>query len=299
MFRSVCVAAIGAAVSFTSIPLFAAEPAPAGDTRYFGGLLDSRSIYGQFWFPEPLRGPEMDVDRETRLDWFHAEGDGAASNTLNAEIEYNFGNLTVEVEVPYENTRELTLDEATGMRSRDRSEGIGPVEIAARHPIFQCVSRDNFFDYSLVGALEIAIPTNTEVGGKDFEFVPKLFQLLRLGDHFSVQSSVGLSMLAGPEEGGNNVLEYSLILGYNIDKDQLRIPGVSRIIPILELNGETGLNRQEKGNTSLSGTVGGRVNLKPIGIAQPRFGFGYVFPLNDTARAEFDWGLVTSILFEF
>src|SRR5882724_1269277 len=75
-------------------------------SRYgFANLLDNRSRYGQFWFVEPLRGPEMDVDREVRVDWFHGANRGFQSNEVKAELEYNFNLLTVEVEVPYVNER--------------------------------------------------------------------------------------------------------------------------------------------------------------------------------------------------
>src|SRR4051812_39123466 len=91
---------------------------PAGDTRYFSNLLDHRSRYGQGWFPEPFLAPEMDVDREIRLDWLHAEQPGTRIDELNFEVEYNFDLLTIEVEVPYETTQ------AAG----EGSHGIGNVE---------------------------------------------------------------------------------------------------------------------------------------------------------------------------
>ena len=58
-------------------PATPAVSGPTGGTRYglFGGL-DHRSIYGQYWFPEPLRADEGDVDNELRFDYFHAENRG-------------------------------------------------------------------------------------------------------------------------------------------------------------------------------------------------------------------------------
>src|SRR5436190_2493298 len=41
------------------------------------GPVDQRSEFGQAWFPETLRAPEMDLEfSEVRLDWFHAEKSG-------------------------------------------------------------------------------------------------------------------------------------------------------------------------------------------------------------------------------
>src|ERR1041385_1243303 len=82
----------------------AVTDSPSGD-RYFGGLLDHRSRYGQDFFPEPLRAPETDVDRELRFDWLHAEQPGTRINEVTAELEYNFDLLTMELEVPYETSK--------------------------------------------------------------------------------------------------------------------------------------------------------------------------------------------------
>jgi len=40
--------------------------------------VDQRAIYGKSKFPEPLLAPEMDVESELRLDWFHSEKSGFA-----------------------------------------------------------------------------------------------------------------------------------------------------------------------------------------------------------------------------
>src|SRR5690242_7499908 len=76
--------------------LFAADPSH-GD-RYFLGLLDHRSRYGQGWFPEPLCADELDAESELRLDWFHGEDRDRQADEVKAEFEWNFGNLTLEVE---------------------------------------------------------------------------------------------------------------------------------------------------------------------------------------------------------
>ena len=274
------------------------QPPSAGQRYGWFNLLDHRSIYGQSWFPEPLRGPETDVDRELRLDYFHGEAQDRQSDQLKAELEYNVGLLTFELELPYERDSESFANPITHKIERDTSEGIPAIEFSARHPIYQYVSNDNFFDYTLVGALEVAVPSGSKIG-KDTEFVPQLFQSIRLGDHFSIQTTAGLSMLVGPEEGGSNAFEYNVVFGYNLEHDELPLPGVLRTIPIFELNGETGLNRGESGANELFGTIGARFNLQAIGKAQPRIGVGYVFPIDQGARDELDWGIITSLVFEF
>src|SRR5258708_11956633 len=273
-------------------PSDVAESSPS--TRYGPfDLLDHRSIYGQYWFVEPLRGPEMDVDREVRVDYFHSEGRGSQLDSLNGEIEYNFNLLTVEVELPWECDSNAAFNRSTGRTIRHNSENVGSVELAVRHPLFQFVSADNFFDYTVAGAFELGIPTNSPTS-KDTEFVPKLFQLARLGDHLSVEASAGLSMFAGPQLGGEDTLEYNLVLGYNVEHEEFPLPHVLRTIPIFELNGDAALHGPDSGTNRLSGTAGFRLNFDSIGPAQPRIGIGYVFPIDKGARDESRWGIVTS-----
>jgi hypothetical protein len=287
------------ALAIVAANVFAAEPEPAASsTRYMAGLLDHRSRYGQFWFPEPLRGPEMDVDRELRIDWFHGEKKGFQQDEVTAEVEYNIGLLTLEVEAGYERGSESAFDAALGRTIRSTEDGAGAIEFSARHPIYQYVSQDGFFDYTLVAALEVAAPSGSKIS-KDSEIVPQLFQLMRFGEHFSLQTSVGYSVVIGPEEGGATALEYSVILGYNLEHDELPLPGVLRTIPIFELNGDWGLSREEIGHNTLFGTAGVRLNFNSIGAAQPRIGIGYVFPIDQGARDELRWGVVTSLVFEF
>jgi hypothetical protein len=275
----------------------AAESSPS--TRYGPfGLLDHRSIYGQYWFVEPLRGPEMDVDREVRVDYFHSESHGSQLDSVKGEIEYNFNLLTVEVELPWERDSNAMFNRSVGRTIRHASANVGNLELAARHPLFQFVSADNFFDYTVAGAFELGIPTNSPIS-KDTEFVPKLFQLARLGDHLSVEASAGLSMFAGPQLGGEDTLEYNLVLGYNVEHEELPLPHVLRTIPIFELNGDSSLHGPDSGTNRLSGTAGFRLNFDSIGPAQPRIGIGYVFPIDKGARDRSRWGIVTSLVFEY
>src|ERR1051325_1082387 len=88
----------------------------------FCGLLDPRSRYGEYWFPEPLRAPEMDVDRELRVDWLHTEKRGKQNDEVVGELDYNFNLLTVEMEAPWE-------------RESGGDSGVGNIEFAARHPV--------------------------------------------------------------------------------------------------------------------------------------------------------------------
>src|SRR4051794_19081626 len=92
------------------------SPSPARASYRYGpfNLLDHRSTYGKFWFPEPLSADEMDVDRELRLDYFHGENQDSQESEVKAEVEWNFGLVTLELAVPYSRESESTFDPIEG-----------------------------------------------------------------------------------------------------------------------------------------------------------------------------------------
>jgi len=127
-----------------------------------------------------------------------------------------------------------------------------------------------------------------------------LFDDLRLGTHFTLQSIVGVSMLYGSDDdNGLKTFEYGLVFGYTIPREELPLPDVLQLIPFFELIGETELNHADAGHNSLTGNTGFRVNLKAIGSVQPRPGIGFVFPIDAGARESMHWGVITSLVFEY
>jgi len=134
---------------------------------------------------------------------------------------------------------------------------------------------------------------------RNTELVPKIFNDTKIGN-FTMQSIFGYSMLLGPgDDGGVQTFEYGFVFGYSILREAWALPGVDRIIPVAELSGETQLNKGEGGHNSLMADVGLRVNLKPIGRIQPRPGVVFVFPVDNNAREDTHWGVMTSLVFEF
>jgi len=261
-------------------------PAPAAtvssvtpDPRY--GLfdwLDHRSSYGQGVFPEPFLVDDSDLEvNEARLDWLHTEAHAQQSDTVTAEVEKGFGLLTLELEVPYE--RDASASEST-------AQGIGNIDLGARYPLYEFVSASGFFDTTFGTAVEVGIPVNSAVS-KNTEFVPKVFNDLKFGDHFTVQSIFGYSTLfGGGTDGGLQTFEYGFTFGYAIQHNELSLPDVQQLIPIFELAGETKLNKDDPGHNSLLGNIGFRANLKTIGSVQPRLGLGFVFPIDSGAHAD-------------
>ena len=260
-------------------------------TRYgLFDLLDSRSQYGQGVFPEPFIVDDSDLEvNEARLDLLHTKIGSQHSDLMTAEIEKGFGVLTLEVEVPYE------WDHLGGQRQ----QGSNNIDLGARIPVYQYVSASGFVDSTFGVAFEGGVPTNSTLS-KNGELVPKIFNDLRLGEHFTLQSILGYSTLVGPgEDGGLQTFEYGFVFGYTIEHEQLPIPNVLQVIPVFELLGETGLNHGQRGDTSLEGNAAVRVNLKTVGRIQPRLGIGYVFPIDNNARRDLHWGIVTSLVFEY
>lgn len=263
----------------------------APDTRYglFNGL-DHRSWYSQGDFPEPFLVDDSGLEiNEARLDWVHTKAGAQHSDTVTAEVEKGFGNLTLEIEVPYERD----------WNSGAVSQGIGNIDLGARYPFYQCVSANDFFDTTFGGAIEVGIPASSAISINP-EFVPKVFNDTKIGDHFTAQSILGYSTLTGGgADGGLQTFEYGFTFGYAIEHHELPLPGVQRFIPMFELVGNTPMNHDNSGQTSLIGNACFRLNLKTIGRVQPRIGLGYIFPLNNDARADVHCGIVTSLVFEY
>ena len=147
--------------------------------------------------------------------------------------------------------------------------------------------------------MEVGIPASSAISVNP-EFVPKIFNDTKIGDHFTVQSIFGYSTLTGGgTDGGLQTFEYGFTFGYFIDHKQLPLPDVQRFIPMFELVGETPLNHMQSGQNNLLGNACFRLNLNAIGRVQPRLGMGYIFPLNNHVRTDTHSCIVVSLVFEY
>jgi hypothetical protein len=281
----------------------AAEPvASDASTTCFGplSLYDARSNYGMGTFPEPFLVDDSDLEvSELRLDWTHIENRGSRSNPVKAELEKGFGLVTVEVEGHYEYDSITSFDPSTGRTDHSIQQAFQNIDLGVRAPLFQYVSNNGFLDTTFGVGIEVGIPVNTQFS-KNAEIVPKIFNDTALGEHVTIQTIYGYSMLLGSgDDGGVNTFEYGLDLGYTIDHQQLPLPGVESLVPVFELSGETQLNHAEAGHNALLGVAAIRLNLRAIGRFQPRLGLGYIFPIDNGARDDTRWGLITSLVIEF
>jgi hypothetical protein len=253
--------------------------------------LDHRSAYYEEFFPQPLIVDDTGLERdgELELSSLTTRAGGQHTDMVSAGVQKSFGLLTLELSVPYE----YFSDDG------GRSQGVGSIDLGARYPLYQFVSDGKFFDSTFGVALEAGLPVNSEVS-KNTELTPKVFNDLKLGENFSLQTVLGYStLLGGGDQGGLRTFEYGFDFGYEISRAKLPLPGVQQFIPMLELSGETELNHADAGQNSLLGSLGFRLNFKPLGDLQPSLGLGYVFPMDSGAHAEVHYGIVTSLTFEF
>ena len=272
--------------------------APGAEGRYgLFNLLDGRSEFGTGFFPEPFLVDEGDRDNEIEFSWYHEEGAGSGTDQVTGEVEWTFWGTTVEVDVPWESDTFPGTNQFTGQPDTQRTSGMDAIGISFRHPVWQYVSPDNDIDNTLVAAFEVAAPTNSPVG-KDTELVPEIFDLLRIGDHLGIQTHVGYSTELGSDPSDEETFEYSLDVSYNIDGSIVPLPQeLLGIVPIFELAGYRGLNNGDLSD-NLSGVIGARFSVAPIGDVSPRLGIGYVFPVDKQAGETFRWGIITSIVFD-
>jgi hypothetical protein len=278
-----------------AIPAFAGDGSGGAvatvDTRYGPfGVFDHRSNYGEGVYPEPFLVDDSDLETgEFRLDWLHTKANDRHTDLFTGEIERGFGLVTLELEVPVE--RDID--------SGNKVSGFDNVNVGARAPIYQYVSPSGLINTTFGTGIEVGIPTHSQLS-KNAEVVPKVFNDLAVGDHFTLQSIAGYSMLYGPgEQGGLDTFEYGFVFGYTIRHKELPIPHVQQVTPVFELQGDKELNKGMGSSNELLGNAAVRFNLDAIGEIQPRLGVGFVFPLDNAGREEAHWGIYTSLVFEF
>lgn len=258
------------------------------------GLLDSldhRSGYYEDSFPEPLLLDDtgLEPEGELELNYLHTAAGSQHSDTLSAEFQKSFGVVCFDVEVPYER-----FSDSDGI-----AKGFGNIDVDARCPFYQYVSANGWFDTTAGVALDLGLPVNSQVS-QNTELEPGVFDDLKLGHHFTLQTLLGYDRLfGGGDNGGEEDFEYGLDFAYTLERTDLAIPAVQRISPMLEVDGELGLNGDEGGQNSVLGGAGFRLDFRPVGDLEPSLGLSYVFPMSAAARDEVHWGIATSFTVEF
>lgn len=253
--------------------------------------LDHRSAYYAEFSPQPLLVDDTGLESDGELEFssLSTQAGGQRADSYAVGVQKSFGLLTLELSVPYQKMSDAD----------DNSEGVGSISLAARYPLYQFVSGKKFFDTTFGVALEAGLPANSPVS-QNAELTPKIFNDLKLGEHFSLQTILGYStLLGGGDKGDLQTFEYGFDFACALPHRKLPLPGVEQFTPMLEVSGETELNHAAAGQNSLLGCIGFRVNFKPLGDVQPSLGLGYVFPIDVGAHTEVRWGIATSLTFDF
>ncbi len=292
--------AIIAALTLKGVVVQADEPVAvpvintnAVDTSGSGPFdwLDPQSAYNREFFPQPLLVDDtsLEKDGELELSSLHTAVGSQHSDTFGAEIQKSIGLLTLEIGVPYQ--RNVDDDGV--------AQGVGSIDLGARYPIHQFIAANGRFDNTIGIGIELGIPVNSAVS-LNTELEPKVFDDLKIGEQFSIQTVLGYSTLfGGGGNGGQETFNYGLAFAYAFPHSRLPLPGVQVLTPLVEIVGEKGLNEDQSSQNNLLGSVGFRLDLKSLGELQPSLGLGYVFPFDNAAQSEVHWGILTSLIFEF
>jgi hypothetical protein len=72
---------------------------------------------------------------------------------------------------------------------------------------------------------------------------------------------------------------------------------LARLTPILELDGQSPLSSQ--GQNASFGVAGIELTFARVGGLNPHLEIGYQFPLDQGARDELQWGIITELFLEF
>ncbi len=269
-----------------------------GSSRYCLGLLDHRSSYGRDFFPDPFLGPEFDAERQLELDYLHSEKRGVRNDEIDAGFQWNiFGQMTIAGEFGWDSEHQINIHTGAGGEGDDNpnSRGFENVDLAIYHPLFQYVSTDDFFDYTAIARLGVGIPTRTAASGTDLQLTPFLGHLLRIGNHISLEAWSGIQFTIAPHQ--TDQLIYGASLGYQISREQLPLPFIEKLTPIIELDGQSSLSSQ--GQDALFGVAGADVNFRSLGQFDPHVEIGCQLPIDQGARDELRWGIITEVFVEF
>ena len=266
--------------------------------KYLFGLINRRSSDGQDFFPDPFLGPEFDRETQIEFDYAHGETRNQQANEAGAQLEWNFiGQFTLAGEFGYDSEHEKNARSGRDGNGAEQvnARGFENVDLAVFHPIFRAVSEEEAFDYSAVLRLDVGIPTRTAVSGTDVQLTPYLGQLLRVGEHVSVEAWTGPQFTIAPHPVDQFI--YGASFGYKIAHNQVALPLTKSVTPLFEIDGQTPFSSH--GQDALFGVAGGAWQFAAFGELHPRVGFGYQFPLDRGAREQLHWGIIAQVFLDF
>ncbi len=268
-----------------------------GSSRYFFGLLDHRSKLAKGFFPGAFLAANVATQREIAMTWYHFERGNEQLDLFYNEFKWGLDQWTVEFQAPYQHGHVSYPRAAPGDPTSRNFDGMANFAVVMRSPIYQYVSKNGNFDYSLVPGLEIDPPSGSEVS-TGTTISPRLMQAIALSDHFSVMTSIGLLFLTGSHQGGQKNLTWDTVLGCNIYHKDLPLPGIADVTPVFEIVGSDPLSGVDVGRQSITTLFGVEINPEPKwGYLTPYIGVGAGPAITSTARRGGDWVLSAYVAF--
>ncbi|MGC8559841.1 MAG: hypothetical protein ACP5O1_04095 [Phycisphaerae bacterium] len=266
-------------------------------SRYFFGLLDHRSKLARGFFPGTFLAANVAAQREVAMTWYHFETGHQQLDLFYNEFKWGMDQWTVEIQAPYQHEHVSFPGAAPGEPTSRNFDGMANLAFILRAPIYQYVSRNGFFDYSLVPGLEVDAPSGSAVSTGTV-ITPRIMQAIGLGNHISVMTSVGVSFLTGPHQGGEKDATWDAVLGYNIYHRNLPIPWIADITPVFEIVGSDPISGPSSGHQSISTLFGVEINPEPRwGYLTPYLGVGAGPAITSSARHSGDWVLSAYVAF--
>lgn len=267
--------------------------ASAGTLKAFAH--DSHGNPGGLHFSHPLITESPSPDTKIRLDYFFLDVDGEVEDeelgeegegpskfkesTVNLELEYAFTrNISIEADIPY---TFINPDEGKDVNHFNNIE-IG-VKLAA------------FFleEYGILlgGGLEFGLPTGDDEKGIGSDNIFEIEPFMSFGWKYKILEVVSFLHMEFPvnQKGDQNEGDE---LGYNLST---LVHATEWLEVLLEFDGETVLNGEEKGESVLNIDPG--VKFKPFKSQELHVGFGAGFPV--THDEEFEYRLIASVFYHF
>jgi hypothetical protein len=270
----------------------AATP-PASNSRYFFGLLDHRSNYAKGFFPGSFLAADLPAEREVAMTWYHFEKPGMQNDIFYNEVKWGLDQWTAVFEAPYQHDHV----EGSVPGSSRNLDGFANFNIAFRSPVYQYVSPNGFWDYSVVPQIVVNAPSGSAVD-TGTSITAEAGELLGIGKHIGLQWTIGNTFLTGSHLGGNNSLDWSAIASYNLYHRNVPIPGLADITPMMEIFGTQALSGPGDSQQSIGMDFGVEINPKPAwGYLTPYVGFAGGPMLTRAARSGGDWVISAYIAF--
>jgi hypothetical protein len=232
-------------------------------------------------FSHPLITESPSPDTKVRFDYFYRRfrADRTSEHSPRVEFEYAFRpTFSVEINVPYTFRNVETQPRTSHTDSMD-------VALKFANPVFK------EHHILLVYGVEFGLPTGSDtkaIGSSHIFEVAPFFGTGLKREKVEVVAFSSVSVPTNKRIGD----EDATTLGYQLS---VLFKPTPSIMPMIELDGQTGLGSLVRGNTVVNISPG--IKFRPLQSEHWQVGAGIGFPV--TSRKEFDTRVVVSAFYHF